>query len=450
MSAGMQAVSRSARRKARTTAAILDAAERHFLERGFQAAKVDEIAEEADVAVGSVYNHFGSKDGLYGALLGQALDLFETYMDDRESPGGPALEQLLDVAGRVARFGRERPGHMRLLVLPQPRLPDSGLAMVIERMQRSLAEQERGTAALIEAAVRRGDARPLDSRRAAAYLWSAWKGALTLGAHAERATPGNDRELRAVLEAGLRIIVGGVASDAARAQQPAVRALLESAPAPATAPPAPQAIRRAPVLGTLRTDLPELAIWTVGTDARSGRSPASVRRRLKALSGRASAAEAEGTRPEATPWAYRVLLRQLGADPADPRSVTEELALHPAEGAELDSAGLPADALLVAAIETGVPLLAFDADRLDGELALRRARAGELLGGDGSPLPEGRVVIADHAHPVAALLGETAAAMAPTPKSERIVLVAIQAKGVPDLSAEEALWTAIEILREER
>ena len=70
---GMQAVSRSERRKARTTAAILDAAERHFLERGFQSAKVDEIAEEADVAVGSVYNHFGSKDGLYGALLERAL-----------------------------------------------------------------------------------------------------------------------------------------------------------------------------------------------------------------------------------------------------------------------------------------------------------------------------------------------------------------------------------------
>ena len=151
-----------------------------------------------------------------------------------------------------------------------------------------------------------------------------------------------------MLEAGLRIVVGGVASDAARAEQPTVRALLESAPAPATVPPTPQTIRRAPVLGTLRADLPELAIWTVGADARSGRSPASVRRRLKALGGRVSAAEAEGTRPEATPWAYRVLLRQLGADPADPRSVTEELALHPAEGADLDSAGLPADALLVA------------------------------------------------------------------------------------------------------
>ncbi len=51
---------------------------------------------------------------------------------------------------------------------------------------------------------------------------------------------------------------------------------------------------------------------------------------------------------------------------------------------------------------------------------------------------------------MAALFGEPAAALAPSPSSERIVIAAVQAKGVPDLSAEEALWTAIEILREER
>src|ERR671935_2557367 len=101
------AISRSERRKARTTAAILDAAERHFLERGFQEAKIDRIAEEADVAVGSIYNHFGSKEGLYSALLARALELFEAYMAEDEEPAGGALEQLLDTAGRVARFGRE-------------------------------------------------------------------------------------------------------------------------------------------------------------------------------------------------------------------------------------------------------------------------------------------------------------------------------------------------------
>src|SRR5881227_1322395 len=176
--------SRSERRKARTTTAIMDAAERHFLERGFQNAKVDEIAEEADVAVGSVYNHFGSKEGLYRAAL-------------------------------------ERRGHLRMLVLPQPREAEEALRESLDQVRKAMAAQERRTAALIEAAVRRGDARPLDSRRAAAFVWSSWPGPLALG---ER----SDRELRAVLEAGLRVVLGGIASEESRESSELLRALLES------------------------------------------------------------------------------------------------------------------------------------------------------------------------------------------------------------------------------
>jgi len=417
----LQAPTRSERRKARTAGAILDAAERHFLQHGFEATKVDEIADEADVAVGSVYNHFTSKEGLYAALLEQTLDLFDVYMDEEPRREGTALEQLLDIAGRLARFGRERPGHLRLLLEAQP--PS-------ERLTKTLADHERRTAALIEAAVRRGEARPLDSRRAAAFLWSAWGGVLTLGRRRD------DRELRAVLEAGLRIVIGGVASDDGRRRDTAVRALLESAPAPASAGDPPrEALRRAPVLGALRSELPELALWTVEVAARpSPKSPTAVRRRLKQLAG------ATGTARESSPWAYRVLLRQLGLDPAEAQNATERLALRPDDHDQIASAGLPEDALVVATIETGVPLLAFDAAKLHGELALRRARPGEVL--------EGSVVIADERAPVAALFGQTIAAVAPTAKTKRITLAAVQAKGVPDLSVEEALWTAIEIMRE--
>src|SRR5919206_2708436 len=116
------------RRKARTVAAILDAAERHFLARGFDAAKVDEIAAEADVAVGSIYNHFESKEGLYAALLERALATFETYMQEESPPELSPVEKVLDVLGRLARFARERPGEMRMLCLPQPGRDDERLA----------------------------------------------------------------------------------------------------------------------------------------------------------------------------------------------------------------------------------------------------------------------------------------------------------------------------------
>jgi DNA/RNA-binding domain of Phe-tRNA-synthetase-like protein len=128
--------------------------------------------------------------------------------------------------------------------------------------------------------------------------------------------------------------------------------------------------------------------------------------------------------------------------------MAERLALRSSESEPPAAAGLPEDALGVAAIETGVPVLAFDAARLNGSLALRRARAGERLGEE--ELEEGRVVIADREHPVAALLGPRAPEAAVTGATERMVLAAIQAKGVATLAVEEALWTAIEIMREGR
>src|SRR3954451_11106896 len=209
---------RLARRKARTVSAILDAAERHFLERGYESAKVDDIAHDADVAVGSLYNHFGGKEALYGALVTRALDLFEAYMDEDRDTDLSALEQTLDVAGRLARFARERPGQMRLLCLMEPAntAADDDLMEISRRVAKSMADRERRTAALIEVAIRRGQVRPIGARDTAAFFWSAWKGMLTLGPRAERAAPGRDRELRALLEAGLRIVVGGLASDEAR------------------------------------------------------------------------------------------------------------------------------------------------------------------------------------------------------------------------------------------
>src|SRR5437016_10813584 len=132
MARAAQAESRLERRKARTIAAILDAAERHFLDRSFESARVDEIAADADVAVGSIYNHFGSKEGLYAALLEHSLETFEAYMDEDVPADLTPVERILDVTGRLARFGRERPGEMRVLCLPQPSAPHERLSEVVD------------------------------------------------------------------------------------------------------------------------------------------------------------------------------------------------------------------------------------------------------------------------------------------------------------------------------
>ena len=64
----------------------------------------------------------------------------------------------------------------------------------------------------------------------------------------------------------------------------------------------------------------------------------------------------------------------------------------------------------------------------------------------GRELRGGEIVAADDAGPLCVLFGEMAPDRGVTPATERMVLVAVQVKGVPDVSVEEALWTVTEIL----
>jgi AcrR family transcriptional regulator len=57
--------------KARTRDDLIAAARRVFLRRGFHAASLDEIAEEAGYTKGAVYSNFAGKDDLFLALLAE-------------------------------------------------------------------------------------------------------------------------------------------------------------------------------------------------------------------------------------------------------------------------------------------------------------------------------------------------------------------------------------------
>ena len=48
---------------------ILEAAQRHFSEHGLERASVDAIAADADVSKMTVYSNFGSKEGLFQAVV---------------------------------------------------------------------------------------------------------------------------------------------------------------------------------------------------------------------------------------------------------------------------------------------------------------------------------------------------------------------------------------------
>ena len=62
-------------------ARIVDAAMRHFAEQGYHAARVGDIAAQLGIAKGSVFQHFGSKDGLFFEVYKKAVRAFPAYLD---------------------------------------------------------------------------------------------------------------------------------------------------------------------------------------------------------------------------------------------------------------------------------------------------------------------------------------------------------------------------------
>jgi DNA/RNA-binding domain of Phe-tRNA-synthetase-like protein len=192
----------------------------------------------------------------------------------------------------------------------------------------------------------------------------------------------------------------------------------------------------------LEAEFPGLSLATVEVDGRPGRSPEPVRRRLRDLSDRLFGAEAIRLRGRPIPWAYRVFFRQIGLDPDRDRTPVEQLVLDRLQDGGFRSRGLPADALTIATVETGVALRCFDADRLDGELCIRDAAPGERLPGRTSELAAGTLTIADESGPVGLLFGDTGAGRGVERDSRRIVIAAIGVGAVPAISIDEALWIA--------
>jgi TetR/AcrR family transcriptional regulator len=206
---------RGARRRARTRAAILDAAERTFAEVGYRGAKMEDVAEQADVAVGSIYSHFGNKDGLYLALVERAVDLFARYMHQAYRPDWTALEQVMGCGDAYLRFHVAHPGAFRFLayedLADEVAIDPAQQARIAAGIDAIMDE----FSAKIQEAVDSGEARPLDARLTGRFLWGAWNGTVALGLRRDGLAL-SENEIEGAIQQAREIVVAGLCSPSAR------------------------------------------------------------------------------------------------------------------------------------------------------------------------------------------------------------------------------------------
>ena len=162
--------------------------------------------------------------------------------------------------------------------------------------------------------------------------------------------------------------------------------------------------------------------------AGSGKSPRGLKHRLAVLSDRFAGPQAVAFRTKPIPYAYRVFFRHIGLDPDEQPTPAEAVVLERMLKGGFVSANRLDDALAIAMIESGVPVLALDADRISGGLTIRPSFAGEELEGRPGELPPGTLVIADERGPCRFCSEPSAPVVAFSPPTTSTTLIVI---GVP-------------------
>ena len=167
-------------RKQRTIDALLSAADSVFASLPFEDVTVEAIAERAGVAIGSIYNNFGSKSGLYAAVIDRALDVDREYMDRAYTPERSPVEQLEAAGVQYLRFYLDQPEFFRMLAFPPPPGNYPAAAETAARLAQRVDEQNARMVDAIERGISQGTIRSVDARMAATVLWASWNGVISL------------------------------------------------------------------------------------------------------------------------------------------------------------------------------------------------------------------------------------------------------------------------------
>jgi AcrR family transcriptional regulator len=115
---------------------ILDAAEKVFLERGFEGASVDEIADVARAGKPTIYARFPGKEALFAAVMARKVREVTSSFESIVPTGATIEERLVSIAAAILRkiLGADTVGLIRATVAEPRRFPD--LAASVHRMGR--------------------------------------------------------------------------------------------------------------------------------------------------------------------------------------------------------------------------------------------------------------------------------------------------------------------------
>ncbi len=135
---------RFARMRKESKAAIRRAAMQCFARKGYGNTSMDEIAREAGISKGLIYNYFRSKRQLLEELVEEGISILRHLECRIYESGLSANEMLRHLLEEIFRAAEEQPDYWRLyslLLLKSEQFPDIQ-QLVLEFMEQSLQHME--------------------------------------------------------------------------------------------------------------------------------------------------------------------------------------------------------------------------------------------------------------------------------------------------------------------
>jgi AcrR family transcriptional regulator len=166
---------------------ILDAAYAVFRDVGFLAATMDQIAERAELAKGTIYIYFKSKEELYFTLLAKGLDILIELLEEKVRSNPPPEAVLREIADAFFVYYRDYTDHFRIFMVMQQE-------DMFAKLSPELFEEINGRVSAILRLVRgevqklidQGTGVQVDARFVTDILWGAFIGITHLALSRER------------------------------------------------------------------------------------------------------------------------------------------------------------------------------------------------------------------------------------------------------------------------
>lgn len=141
-----------------TEQAILRAAEKEFLDRGFALAKTTDIAREAGVTHAMLHYYYRTKEKLFERIFQEKVQVMASSLSASFENDKPFFEQLENLIGTHFDFIANNP-RLPLFLLNEIHLNEERRRMYLPVLLQALSETRRRLSEAMERALKRGEIR---------------------------------------------------------------------------------------------------------------------------------------------------------------------------------------------------------------------------------------------------------------------------------------------------